>query len=98
MQKVKIIRLKNLSTQAKNSIFEGQKESARLWNFCAETHKKARKAREKWPAKEILRSKARKLGLKMHSQSVQATISPVFGERRYSMSNQEGKQENPSSL
>ena len=55
MQKVKIIRLKNLSSHAKKSIFEGQRESARLWNFCVAAHKKAREAREKWPIKEVLK-------------------------------------------
>ena len=75
MQKVKTIRLKNLSYKAKAILIEGQKESARLWNFCVTTHIKAREAREKWPTKEVLRGEARTLDLKMHSQSIQATIA-----------------------
>ena len=75
MQKVKIIRLKNLSSQSKKLIFEGQRESARLWNFCVATHKKAREAREEWPTKETLRTGVKPLNLKMHSQSIQATIA-----------------------
>ena len=75
MQKVKIIRLKNLSSRAKKSIFEGRRESARLWNFCVATHKKVREAREKWPTKEVLRAEAKSLKLKMHSQSIQAAIA-----------------------
>ena len=75
MQKVKIIRLKSLSFHSKKSIFESQRESARLWNFCVATHKKAREAREKWPTKEVLRGGAKPLKLKMHSQSIQATIA-----------------------
>ncbi|MCB1075843.1 MAG: transposase [Simkania sp.] len=75
MQKVKIIRLKNLSSKTKNLILKGEKESARLWNFCKETHKKARESREKWPKKEDLRQGAKNLELNMHSQSIQATIA-----------------------
>ena len=75
MKKVKIIRLKNLSSKAKSILIEGQKESARLWNFCTATHIKAREVREKWPTKEILRGEAKNLDLKMYSQSIQAAIA-----------------------
>ena len=54
MQKVKIIRLKNLSFAARRILFEGQKEAARIWNSCVVAHKEARAAREKWPTKDSL--------------------------------------------
>ena len=75
MQKVKIIRLKNLSSQAKNLIFEGQRESACLWNFCIETHKKAREAREKWPTKDHLQKLTKGKSYSLHSQSIQMVIA-----------------------
>ena len=75
MQKVKIIRLKNLSSQAKKSIYEGQKESARLWNFCVATHKKAREAREKWPNKDQLQKQTKGKSFQLHSQSIQMVVA-----------------------
>ena len=72
---MKIIRLRNLPKKAGKLIFEGSMESARLWNFCNATHKKARAQREKWPRKEALREEAKNLALKIHSQSIQATIA-----------------------
>ena len=75
MQKVKIIRLKNLSSHAKKSIFEGQRESARLWNFCVATHKKAREAREKWPTKDQLQKQTKGKSFQLHSQSIQMVVA-----------------------
>ena len=75
MQKVKIIRLKNLSFHAKKLIFEGQKESARLWNFCSATHKKAREAREKWPDRDQLQRETKGKSFHLHSQSIQMVVA-----------------------
>lgn len=75
MQKVKIIRLKNLSSQSKKSIFEGQRESARLWNFCVAIHKEAREAREKWPNKDQLQKQTKGKSFQLHSQSIQMVVA-----------------------
>lgn len=75
MQKVKIIRLKNLSSKAKSILIEGQKESARLWNFCTATHIKAREAREKWPTKDFLQKEVKGGVFSLHSQTSQMIIA-----------------------
>ena len=75
MQKVKIFRVKNLPAQCKKLIFNGQKESARLWNFCVEAHKKAREAREKWPTKDQLQKQTKGKNFLLHSQSIQMVVA-----------------------
>ena len=80
MQKVKIIRLKNLPNKAKDILKQGQKESANLWNFCVTTHMKARESREKWPTKDFLQKqvKVSEDGIKkfsLHSQTSQMIIA-----------------------
>ena len=56
-------------------IFNGQKESARLWNVCVETHKKAREAREKWPTKDQLQKQTKGKNFLLHSQSIQMVVA-----------------------
>lgn len=51
-------------------IHEGQQESARVWNFCSEMHKKVREERKKWPRRDDLQ-KQTKRKFSLHSQSVQ---------------------------
>ena len=75
MQKVKIIRLKNLSSQVKKMIFEGQRENGGLWNYCASTHRKAREAKEKWPTKDDLQKQTKGSSYALHSQTIQMTIA-----------------------
>ena len=75
MQKVKIIRLKNLSPTARRLLFEGQKEVARVWNFCVEVHKKARTTRETWPTKDHLQKATKGGKYALHSQSIQMVIA-----------------------
>jgi len=75
MQKVKIIRLKNLSSKAKTILMEGQKESARLWNFCTVIHINAREAREKWPTKDFLQKEVKGGIFSLHSQTSQMVIA-----------------------
>ena len=53
METAKIIRLKNLSSTSKKRIYDGQKESAKLWNFCIITHKESRDSKEKWPTQNL---------------------------------------------
>ena len=54
MESTKIIRLKNLSSTSKKRIYDGQKESAKLWNFCVITHKESRDSKEKHPTTKLL--------------------------------------------
>jgi putative transposase len=75
MQKVKIIRLKNLSSKAKSIIIGGQKESAKLWKFCVTTHIKARESREKWPTKDFLQKEVKGGVFSLHSQTCQMIIA-----------------------
>ena len=75
MQKVKIIRLKNLSYKAKSILIGGQKESAKLWNFCVTTHIKARESREKWPTKDFLQKEVKGGVFPLHSQTSQMIIA-----------------------
>jgi putative transposase len=70
MQTVKIFQLKNLSKTSRRLICEGQKEAARVWNFCVTTHKELREKRQPWPRKETLQ-KLTKGKFAIHSQSVQ---------------------------
>lgn len=70
MQTVRIVHLKKLSRTCRNLIYEGQKESGRLWNFCCETHRIARESRDKWPSKGSLQ-KLTKGKFAIHSQSIQ---------------------------
>ena len=70
MQTVRIFHLKNLSKTACKLIYEGQKESGRLWNFCCENHRVAREAKEKWPSRDALQ-KLTKGNFAIHSQSIQ---------------------------
>lgn len=95
VQKVKIIRLKNLSSQCKKRIFEGQKESARLWNFCVGTHKKAREAKEKWPNKDPLQKQTKGKSFFLHSQSIQMVVAPFLANIDTAC---QIKKENPPSL
>ena len=70
MQTVRIFHLKNLSKTACKLTYEGQKESARLWNFCCETHRVSRESKEKWPSRDSLQQLT-KGKFAIHSQSVQ---------------------------
>lgn len=71
MQTVRIFYLKNINRTQNTLMFEGSKESARVWNFCTETHKKAREEKRKWPWRDELQ-KLTKGKFQLHSQSVQA--------------------------
>jgi putative transposase len=75
MQKVKIIRLKNLSSKAKSILIEGQREAAKLWNFCVTTHIKARESRRKWPTKDFLQKEVKGGVFSLHSQTCQMIIA-----------------------
>lgn len=70
MKNVKIYQLKRVSKTTKDLIFAGFRESALVWNFCSENHKKKREKREAWPRKKELQELTRKQ-YKLHSQSVQ---------------------------
>lgn len=75
MEKTKIIRLKKLSRKTQEVLTEGQKEAARLWNFCVSTHKKARNDKSRWPEKDDLQ-KATKGGVyALYSQTIQMIVA-----------------------
>lgn len=48
MQTVKIYRLPNLPHSVASLIYEGQREAARVWNFCKDLHKEARINHTSW--------------------------------------------------
>ena len=73
METTKIMRLKNLSSTSKKRIYDGQKESAKLWNFCVVTHKETRDSKEKWPTAKLLREQSKNI-YSLHSQTVQSVI------------------------
>ena len=73
MESTKIIRLKNLSSTSKKRIYDGQKESAKLWNFCVITHKESRDSKEKHPTTKLLREQSKNI-YSLHSQTVQSVI------------------------
>ena len=75
MQKVRIIRPKNLSKKARKLIFDGTMESARVWNYCSSTHKKARESREKWPTKDSFQKQTKGNLYSLHSQTVQMVVA-----------------------
>lgn len=66
----KIFRLRNLEDGLFHRIMDGLVESARLWNFCVETHGQARRDAAKWPDFNAFAAMT-KGGYKMGAQSVQ---------------------------
>lgn len=76
MQTVRVLPLKNLPKKTAKLIFEGLHESGKVWNFCSQTHKKARESGQKWPYRNELQ-KLTKGCFHLHSQSVQM-VSHAF--------------------
>lgn len=54
MQTVKIYRLHNLPPKVASLIYEGQREAARVWNFCKDLHKEARINHTRWASRNDL--------------------------------------------
>jgi putative transposase len=54
MQKVKIYRIEHLLPKVASLIYEGQRDAARVWNFCKNLHKEARINHTRWASKNDL--------------------------------------------
>ena len=73
METVHIYRL-----QPNKKLFEAlrdaQMEAAKVWNFCVETHKQARREHLPWPGRSELQKATKGGQFALHSQSVQMVV------------------------
>ena len=97
MQTVRIFHLKKLSSTASKLVYEGEKEAARLWNFCCATHKTSRESKQKWPNRNSLQELT-KQKFALHSQSVQMVCHAFLANIDTAVQIKKNKQTDPSSL
>ena len=71
MQTTKIYRLKDLPENTFHQIMDGLVESARLWNFCVDMHKEARRNKTPWPTLSTFQEATKGGKFALYSQSVQ---------------------------
>lgn len=53
---------------------DAQMEAAKVWNFCVEAHKQARREHLPWPGKSALQKATKGGQFALHSQSVQMVV------------------------
>ena len=73
MKTIRVYRLTNLSPTRFRRLKEAQKEAARVWNLCMQTHKQARLAHTSWPGQRELEH-ATKGRFALNAQAVQQIV------------------------
>jgi putative transposase len=73
MKTIRVYRLSELSPSLFRRLKAAQQEAAQVWNFCMETHKRARMTHASWPGRSDLQ-RATKGRYGLHSQSVQMVV------------------------
>jgi putative transposase len=71
MQTIRIYPLKDLDRQTRSRLKTAQMEAARVWRYCLERHKQARREHMPWPSRNDLQRETKSGQYALHSQSIQ---------------------------